>query len=88
MLKNKVKLQLEKEALEKGIPVGQSHDIDIPPPRPKRKPSSPYPRKLSTCCLTPGETINGKSSKSMSLLGANKVVDIKSGAPQEVNKYK
>ncbi|XP_009395074.2 protein CCA1 isoform X1 [Musa acuminata AAA Group] len=75
--------KLEKEALEKGIPVGQSHDIDIPPPRPKRKPSSPYPRKSSTCCLTPGETINGKSSRSMSLLGANKVVDIKSGAPQE-----
>ncbi|CAL9071231.1 unnamed protein product [Musa textilis] len=75
--------KLEKEALEKGIPAGQSHDIDIPPPRPKRKPSCPYPRKSSTCRLTPGETINGKSSKSMSLLGANKVVDIKSGAPQE-----
>ncbi|RWW22944.1 hypothetical protein GW17_00012828 [Ensete ventricosum] len=82
-MKNLTKLQLEKEALEKGIPVGQSHDIDIPPPRPKRKPSSPYPRKSSTCCLTPGETINGKSSKSMSLLGANNAVDIKSGAPQE-----
>ncbi|XP_077248334.1 homeodomain-like superfamily protein isoform X2 [Tasmannia lanceolata] len=36
---------LEKEALLKGVPLGQAHDIDIPPPRPKRKPSNPYPRK-------------------------------------------
>lgn len=27
------------------MPVGQALDIDIPPPRPKRKPSNPYPRK-------------------------------------------
>ncbi|XP_031384357.1 protein LHY isoform X1 [Punica granatum] len=38
-------LSLEKEALMKGIPIGQALDIDIPPPRPKRKPSNPYPRK-------------------------------------------
>lgn len=31
----------------KGIPVGQDLDINIPPPRPKRKPSNPYPRKTS-----------------------------------------
>ncbi|KAE8722086.1 protein LHY-like isoform X5 [Hibiscus syriacus] len=36
---------LEKEALAKGVPIGQALDIEIPPPRPKRKPSNPYPRK-------------------------------------------
>lgn len=39
--------QLEKEALVKGVPIGQALDIDIPPPRPKRKPINPYPRKTS-----------------------------------------
>ncbi|GLT84864.1 hypothetical protein SLE2022_030740 [Rubroshorea leprosula] len=37
--------KLEKEALAKGVPIGQALDIDIPPPRPKRKPNNPYPRK-------------------------------------------
>lgn len=37
--------KLEKEASSKGIPLGQTLDIEIPPPRPKRKPSNPYPRK-------------------------------------------
>ncbi|KAK4268957.1 hypothetical protein QN277_022178 [Acacia crassicarpa] len=39
--------KLEKESLEKGVPIGQALDIDIPPPRPKRKPANPYPRKIS-----------------------------------------
>ncbi|KAK4743513.1 hypothetical protein SAY87_001514 [Trapa incisa] len=39
--------KLEKEAHVKGIPVGQALDIEIPPPRPKKKPSNPYPRKTS-----------------------------------------
>ncbi|XP_043709830.1 protein LATE ELONGATED HYPOCOTYL-like isoform X2 [Telopea speciosissima] len=39
---------MEKEALIKGIPLGKALDIEIPPPRPKRKPSNPYPRKTST----------------------------------------
>ncbi|KAA8516230.1 hypothetical protein F0562_019409 [Nyssa sinensis] len=39
--------KLEKEALVKGVPIGQARDIGIPPPRPKRKPSNPYPRKIS-----------------------------------------
>ncbi|KAG8392002.1 hypothetical protein BUALT_Bualt01G0246300 [Buddleja alternifolia] len=38
---------LEKEAIAKGVPIGQDYDIEIPPPRPKRKPSNPYPRKTS-----------------------------------------
>ncbi|KAJ1693292.1 hypothetical protein LUZ63_009990 [Rhynchospora breviuscula] len=37
--------KLEKEAVTKGVAPGQAHYIDIPPPRPKRKPSCPYPRK-------------------------------------------
>ncbi|KNA08541.1 hypothetical protein SOVF_161680 isoform A [Spinacia oleracea] len=37
--------KLEKEALVKGVPIAQAIDIEIPPPRPKRKPSNPYPRK-------------------------------------------
>ncbi|CAJ2631241.1 unnamed protein product [Trifolium pratense] len=39
--------KLEKEALVKGAALGQALDIDIPPPRPKRKPSNPYPRKTN-----------------------------------------
>ncbi|KAK4488709.1 hypothetical protein RD792_004488 [Penstemon davidsonii] len=39
--------KLEKEAVIKGASVGHAIDIEIPPPRPKRKPSSPYPRKTS-----------------------------------------
>ncbi|XP_078173193.1 homeodomain-like superfamily protein isoform X2 [Carex rostrata] len=41
-------LKLEKEAVTKGVAPGQAHDIDIPPPRPKRKPSCPYPRKTKS----------------------------------------
>ncbi|KAM0032179.1 putative transcription factor MYB-HB-like family [Helianthus debilis subsp. tardiflorus] len=37
--------KLEKEAVAKGIPIGQALDMEIPPPRPKRKPNYPYPRK-------------------------------------------
>ncbi|CAH8319087.1 unnamed protein product [Eruca vesicaria subsp. sativa] len=46
--------KLEKEAEAKGIP---ALDIEIPPPRPKRKPNTPYPRK-------PGNS--GPSSKLVS----------------------
>ncbi|XP_061340926.1 protein LATE ELONGATED HYPOCOTYL-like isoform X2 [Gastrolobium bilobum] len=44
--------KLEKEALVKGVPIRQAVDIDIPPPRPKRKPSNPYPRKTSVGSAT------------------------------------
>ncbi|WOL18975.1 protein LHY-like isoform X7 [Canna indica] len=40
-------MKLEKEAVVKGVSPRQIHDVDIPPPRPKRKPSNPYPRKTS-----------------------------------------
>jgi MYB-related transcription factor LHY len=39
--------KLEKDALVKGAALGQALDIDIPPPRPKRKPNNPYPRKTN-----------------------------------------
>ncbi|RVW85105.1 Protein LHY [Vitis vinifera] len=44
--------KLEKEALVKGVPIGQGIDIEIPPPRPKRKPSNPYPRKTGVAAPT------------------------------------
>ncbi|XP_010661513.1 protein LATE ELONGATED HYPOCOTYL isoform X4 [Vitis vinifera] len=44
--------KLEKEALVKGVPIGQAIDIEIPPPRPKRKPSNPYPRKTGVAAPT------------------------------------
>ncbi|XP_024996248.1 protein LHY [Cynara cardunculus var. scolymus] len=37
--------KLEKEAVARGIPIRQALDMEIPPPRPKRKPNYPYPRK-------------------------------------------
>ncbi|XP_076916422.1 protein LATE ELONGATED HYPOCOTYL-like [Bidens hawaiensis] len=40
--------KLEKEAIAKGVPTGQALDIQIPPPRPKRKPACPYPRNTDT----------------------------------------
>ncbi|KAJ6792315.1 protein LHY-like isoform X1 [Iris pallida] len=57
--------KLEKDALMKGIPFGQAHDIEIPPPRPKRKPASPYPRKTSVVSFSaPVEGMDDKTSKS------------------------
>ncbi|XP_008808260.1 protein LATE ELONGATED HYPOCOTYL isoform X2 [Phoenix dactylifera] len=47
--------KLEKEALTEGIPLGHSHDIEIPPPRPKRKPIFPYPRKVDVGSPSPFE---------------------------------
>ncbi|PKA66276.1 Protein CCA1 [Apostasia shenzhenica] len=56
--------KLEKEAAAKGMPLGQAHDIEIPPPRPKRKPNSPYPRKSSgTCFPSATDSGNDKTSK-------------------------
>ncbi|KAJ0457617.1 putative transcription factor MYB-HB-like family [Helianthus annuus] len=40
--------KLEKEAVAKGVPIGQALDLEIPPPRPKRKPNYPYPRNTHT----------------------------------------
>ncbi|CAN8310949.1 unnamed protein product [Cochlearia groenlandica] len=57
--------KLEKEAEAKGIPVCQALDINIPPPRPKRKPVTPYPRKPEN---------NGASSSHLSSAKDGKLV--------------
>ncbi|KAJ0964213.1 hypothetical protein J5N97_029335 [Dioscorea zingiberensis] len=68
--------KLEKEALVKGIPLGQAHDIDIPPPRPKRKPSNPYPRKTGPGSFSSsGETKEERVSKSHPLSTSLQVSD-------------
>ncbi|KAH9606717.1 hypothetical protein KSS87_003781 [Heliosperma pusillum] len=54
--------QLEKEALVKGVPLRQAIDIEIPPPRPKRKPSNPYPRKTGAVC-PPNTQVRAKDVK-------------------------
>lgn len=57
--------KLEKEAMNNGTSLGQAHDIDIPPPRPKRKPNCPYPRKSGLSSETPTKELpNDKSTKS------------------------
>ncbi|KAL4566965.1 hypothetical protein LXL04_022535 [Taraxacum kok-saghyz] len=45
--------KLEKEAVAKGVPTRQALDMEIPPPRPKRKPNYPYPRKSHQPSLKP-----------------------------------
>ncbi|KAJ6830921.1 putative protein LHY isoform X2 [Iris pallida] len=79
--------KLEKEALTKGIPFGQAHDIEIPPPRPKRKPSSPYPRKTGVVSLcSPVGGMDDKTSKSPSPLSDSKeATDIENNAPREIH---
>ncbi|KAK7275457.1 hypothetical protein RIF29_16574 [Crotalaria pallida] len=71
--------KLEKEALVKGVPIGQALDIDIPPPRPKRKPSNPYPRKTNVGAPTlhsgakDGKHISVESSHVIQALDLEKV---------------
>ncbi|KAK9279752.1 hypothetical protein L1049_013434 [Liquidambar formosana] len=66
--------KLEKEALVKGVPVGQTLDIDIPPPRPKRKPSNPYPRKTGVGPTLPVGAKDGKLLTSNSSLHPGKQI--------------
>ncbi|CAL0311281.1 unnamed protein product [Lupinus luteus] len=58
--------KLEKEAIVKGISIGQALDIEFPPPRPKRKPSNPYPRKTNVS----SQTINSGSNHGKLLISA------------------
>lgn len=60
--------KLEKEALVKGVPIGQALDIEIPPPRPKRKPCNPYPRKIANGCST--SQVGSKDEKSGTLISS------------------
>lgn len=48
--------------------MGQALDIAIPPPRPKRKPSNPYPRKTGSGPMSKATVNGGKES-----LGSEKV---------------
>ncbi|KAJ4850250.1 hypothetical protein Tsubulata_018315 [Turnera subulata] len=79
--------KLEKEALAKGVPIGQALDIDIPPPRPKRKPSNPYPRKTGvgpTASQVGGK--DGKILTSVSLSHGKQVLDLeKEPLPEKTN---
>lgn len=45
--------------------MGQTLDIKIPPPRPKRKPSNPYPRK--TGASTPTLLVGAKDGGTLSV---------------------
>nr|AKX66326.1 protein LHY [Arabidopsis lyrata subsp. petraea] len=55
--------KLEKEAEAKGIPVCQALDIEIPPPRPKRKPNTPYPRKHGNNGTSSSQVSSAKDAK-------------------------
>ncbi|KAK3194493.1 hypothetical protein Dsin_025803 [Dipteronia sinensis] len=69
--------KLEKEASSKGVPIGQAIDIEIPPPRPKRKPRNPYPRK--NCTGGPTFQVGAKDGKivtSVSSLHCQQVLDL------------
>lgn len=83
--------QLEKEAHNKGVPMGQSIDIDIPPPRPKRKPSNPYPRKSSSAATTlTTPHVGAKDGKLLSTASSShcpQVVDLEKEPPHEVIIY-
>jgi MYB-related transcription factor LHY len=78
--------QLEKEALVKGVPVGQALDIEIPPPRPKRKPCNPYPRKISNGCSTSQVGLKDEKSEPAisSLSQAKQVLDLEKEPIPEV----
>ncbi|KAB5569255.1 hypothetical protein DKX38_003048 [Salix brachista] len=53
--------KLEKEAIAKGVPIGQALEISIPPPRPKKKPGNPYPRKKGVG--SPASQVGAKDGK-------------------------
>ncbi|KAG5044533.1 hypothetical protein AAZX31_03G240600 [Glycine max] len=79
--------KLEKEAFVKGVPIGQALDIDIPPPRPKRKPSNPYPRKTNVGAPTlHSEAKHGKSLISIASSHGKQALDLeKEPLPEKHN---
>ncbi|KAF8413415.1 hypothetical protein HHK36_001397 [Tetracentron sinense] len=76
--------KLEKEALLKGIPLGRALDINIPPPRPKRKPSNPYPRK-TLGAPTSSQVVpkDGKLLTSTSFYPGKQILDLENEPPAE-----
>ncbi|XP_039007523.1 protein LATE ELONGATED HYPOCOTYL-like isoform X2 [Hibiscus syriacus] len=82
----KLIFNLEKEALAKGVTTGQALDIEIPPPRPKRKPCNPYPRKNSAATLVQMGVKDGKSETPISFLRCKQVLDLeKEPLPERPN---
>lgn len=80
--------QLEKEALVKGAAIGQSLNIDIPPPRPKRKPSNPYPRKTNVGAPTLHSGAKyGKPLTAFASLHGKEAMDFEKESLPEVNIY-
>ena len=80
--------KLEKEALVKGVPLGQAIDIDIPPPRPKRKPSNPYPRKTNVGTPTSHSGAKyGKLLISVASSHCKQTLDLEKEPLPEVNFY-
>lgn len=75
---------MEKEALAKGVPIGQALDIEIPPPRPKRKPSNPYPRKTGAATTAQVGAKDGKSETPLSSLRCKQVLDLEKEPLPEV----
>lgn len=78
---------MEKESLTKGVPPGHAHDIDIPPPRPKRKPSNPYPRKTSVGSIpssSPGARDVKPVTSISSLCPSRQALDLENDPPPEV----
>ncbi|XP_020211113.1 protein LHY isoform X1 [Cajanus cajan] len=80
--------KLEKEAFVKGVPIGQALDIDIPPPRPKRKPNNPYPRKTNVGDPTLHNGVkHGKSLVSIASSHSKQALDLeKEPLPEKHNK--
>ncbi|PPD90956.1 hypothetical protein GOBAR_DD12106 [Gossypium barbadense] len=79
-------IPLEKEALAKGVPIGQALDIEIPPPRPKRKPNNPYPRKTGAATTVQDGAKDGKSETPISSSRCKQVLDLeKEPLPERPN---
>ncbi|CAA7056224.1 unnamed protein product [Microthlaspi erraticum] len=68
--------KLEKEAEAKGIPVCQALDIEIPPPRPKRKPNTPYPRKPGSNAASSSQVSSAKDAKVVSSASSSHFLDL------------
>ncbi|KAM2647787.1 hypothetical protein TB1_000998 [Malus domestica] len=78
--KKRFHYQLEKEAHISGVSIGQSIGIDIPPPRPRRKPSNPYLWKSSSAPSTWATSYAGtKDERSLSSASSShckRIVDL------------
>ncbi|KAI3983818.1 hypothetical protein MKX01_011526 [Papaver californicum] len=78
--------KLEKEAVVKGVSLGQTLEIEIPPPRPKRKPSYPYPRKSygASSITSSVEVTDGKLlTLTSSLYPGNEISESKNDPPSQ-----